>query len=207
MFITILVAISLLFLWSLVSYFTSRVEHADYILIKKHRGYEVRAYKSHIEAQTTVEGDYQEALGKGFRIIATYIFGGNRKQKSIAMTSPVIEQTFLSEKIAMTTPILASNVGSSHLIAFGMPRSYTMETLPTPNDNRVKLIKVPAKKMAVLRFSWYRSSARVAKMKEKLVELLRSDKVHTLGSPMYAGYSAPFTPPWMQRNEILIEIK
>jgi hypothetical protein len=44
-------------------------------------------------------------------------------------------------------------------------------------------------------------------MRKKLLAALARDKIGTQGNPSYAGYNAPWTPPWMRRNEVLIEIK
>lgn len=87
-----------------------------------------------------------------------------------------------------------------------MPHSYTLETLPTPNDPRVKIVMVPTKKYAVMRFSWYRTDARVKNMQEKLQKALTHDGMETKGGFAYAGYNAPWTPPWMNHNEVLAEI-
>jgi effector-binding domain-containing protein len=187
------------------------VEQADYTVVKKMNGYELREYPAHIVAQTIVEGSYDESMSAGFRIVAGYIFGGNTKKESIAMTAPVVAQkgevNKVSESIAMTAPVMATKEGDSQTISFGMPRSYTLETLPTPNDSRVKIVMIPAKKYAVMRFSWYRSDARVKRMQEKLLLALVRDGVATGGSIAYAGYNAPWTPPWMTRNEVLVELK
>jgi hypothetical protein len=88
-----------------------------------------------------------------------------------------------------------------------MPRSYTLETLPKPNDPRVKIVMIPARKFAVMRFSWYRSDARVKRVQEKLLTALECDGIAAAGSSAYAGYNAPWTPPWMTRNEVLVEMK
>jgi peptide-methionine (S)-S-oxide reductase len=111
------------------------------------------------------------------------------------------------ENIAMTAPVVATTEGDSQIISFGMPRSYTLETLPTPDDPRVKIVMIPAKKYAVLRFSGYRSDARVKSMQEKLLAALARDGVRAEGSSAFAGYNAPGTPPWMTRNEVLVEVK
>lgn len=205
--ILLIVLIIVVVLWSAWGYLSSNVEQAEYSIVKKADGYEVREYAPHIEAQTTVEGSYDEALNTGFRIIAGYIFGGNIKKESIAMTAPVREQKQSSEKIAMTAPVVASAEGGSRVIAFVMPRSYSLSTLPTPNDPRVKLVEVPAKKIAVLRFSWFRNSDRIKKMEERLLSELSRDSIEILGTPSYAGYNAPWTPPWMSRNEVMVEIR
>ncbi len=197
-------------LWSLWGYFGSRVEQTDYTVQKKARDYEIREYPEHIVAQTTVQGSYDASMSKGFTTVAGYIFGGNTKKKNISMTAPVMvekeEERKAAEKIAMTAPVISTNEGDSQTISFGMPRSYTLETLPTPTDPRVKIVMIPKKKYAVMQFSWYRSDARIKQMQEKLLSALVRDGVTTRGGVSYAGYNAPWTPPWMNRNEVLVEI-
>lgn len=205
----IIVAIALL--WSIWGFFGSRVEQTDYSVAKRMKGYEIREYPAHIVAQTNVQGPYGKFMSNGFRIVAGYIFGGNTKKESIAMTAPVVAQkggrSSASETIAMTAPVVATAAGDSQLISFSMPRSYTLETLPIPNDSRVKIVMVPAKKYGVMRFSWYRSDVRIKRMQEKLILALARDGLTSLGAPAYAGYNAPWTPPWMTRNEVLVELK
>ena len=210
MIYTLIALVAIMALWSLWGFFGSRVEQADYSLVKKMNGYEIREYPAHIVAQATVPGSYGDALSAGFRIVAGYIFGGNTKKESIAMTAPVVAQKGKSspsaESIAMTAPVVATAEGDSLVISFGMPRSYTLETLPKPNDPRVKIVMIPAKKYAVMRFSWVRSDARIKSTQDKLLSALARDKVGVKGSMAYAGYNAPWTPPWMNRNEVLVEI-
>jgi len=207
-FIAIVVFIAL---WSIWGFLGSRVEQADYAVVKTMNGYEIREYPAHIVAQATVPGSYGDALSDGFRIVAGYIFGGNTKKESIAMTAPVVakkgEGAQASESIAMTAPVVATAEGDSLVLSFGMPRSYTLETLPKPNDPRVKIVLIPAKKYAVMRFSWYRSDARIKNTQEKLLSALARDGIEAGGSAAYAGYNAPWAPPWMTRNEVLLEIK
>ena len=200
------IIVVILIIWSAYGYFTSRVEMAEYSVLEVKKGYEIRLYPSHIVAQTTVKGLYMDALNEGFSIVARYIFGGNSKKQSIAMTTPVIEKGGNSESIAMTSPVMANIEGESHVIAFGMPKSYTIETLPVPKDSRVKIVTIPERKMAVLQFSWWRSNELVKRKKQELVDLLNKDKISTKGEAQYAGYNAPWTPPWMVRNEVMIEI-
>ena len=203
----VLILISILGLWSLWGYFSSRVEQAKYSVLKTANGYEVREYAAHIEAQTRVDGSYREGLNMGFRIIAGYIFGGNAKKESIAMTAPVRADRGVSEPIAMTAPVLASGDGDGRIIAFVMPASYSLATLPTPTDSRVSLVEIPPKKIAALRFSWSSNTDRIKSMESRLLAMLSRDRVDIVGVPSYAGYNAPWTPPWMTRNEILVEIK
>jgi len=184
---------------------SSNTEQTEYSVVKTENEYQIRLYPQHIVAQTVVHGSYQDALNQGFRIIAGYIFGGNKKNEQIAMTAPVVERK-INESIAMTAPVVASIEGESHVIAFGMPRSYTLQTLPTPNDKRVTIVTIPEKKMAAIQFSWFRTSDRIQLKKQELLNALERDKVLVKGEPQYAGYNAPWTLPWMTRNEVLVEI-
>jgi effector-binding domain-containing protein len=199
--------LGVLILWSAYGYFSSRVENVAYSVIEKKGEYEIRIYPEHIVAQTVVKGGYNDALSQGFSIVAGYIFGGNTKKENISMTTPVTETSAKSQSIAMTAPVMATIKDESRTIAFGMPKSYTMETLPTPTDSRVQLVTVPEKKMAAIRFSWLRTESRIQKKKDLLLEALRKDNLNVVGEPQYAGYNAPGTPPWMTRNEVMIEIK
>jgi effector-binding domain-containing protein len=201
------IIIAVVIVWSVWGYFSSRVESTQYSVLEQKKNYEIRLYPEHIVAQTVVTGSYSEALNKGFRIVAGYIFGGNTKKESIAMTTPVIEKSAQSESIAMTTPVMTTVEGESHTIAFGMPRSHTLETLPVPNDSRVQIVTIPEKKMAAIRFSGVRTSSRVESKKNQLLDLLKEDGVAIVGEVQYAGYNAPWTPPWMTRNEVLVEIE
>ncbi len=209
MIYTIIVLVVLFLLWTAWGLFGSRVEQADYTVLGKKSDYEIREYPAHIVAQTTVSGSYSESLNSGFSIVASYIFGNNTKKESIAMTAPVVSQNSdkkASENIAMTAPVMATKSGDSQTISFGMPRSYTLETLPTPNDPRVKIVMMPTKKYAVKQFTWYRSDARIKDVQDKLLEALTRDGIVAQGDVAYAGYNAPWTPPWMTRNEVLVEI-
>ncbi len=207
MIYTIIALVVVLILWTAWGYFSSRVEQADYTVSKKMNGYEIRQYPSHVVAQTKVKGSYRESMNSGFTILAGYIFGGNVKKEGIAMTAPVTEQKTVSENIAMTTPVLVDIEGEERVISFSMPRSYTVETLPIPNDNRVKIVEVPTQKIAVIKFSGYRTDNKIKKMKKILMTKLSEDKVEIIGTPIYAGYNGPGTPPWMTRNEVMVEIK
>lgn len=210
--INILIAIIVItLLWSIWGFFGSRVEQTDYKVTRKMNSYEIREYPEHIVAQATVEGSPWESMGNGFRIVAGYIFGWNTTRESIAMTAPVVVQKKDSadvwENIAMTAPVLVTTKDNSQIISFSMPSSYTLKSLPTPTDSRVKIVTVPTKKYAAMRFRWYRSDGRIKNMQEKLLSALHLDGIATQGNISYAGYNAPWTPPWMVRNEVLVEIQ
>ena len=100
---------------------------------------EIRHYEPRIAAQTTVDADEEPARSDGFRRLAGYIFGGNSDSQKVAMTAPVSQSSGGSKKIAMTAPVTQAADGDSWVVRFFMPSKWTMDTLPTPNDDRVSL--------------------------------------------------------------------
>lgn len=207
MYYAIIAAVVLLGLWVLGSYLAVRnLEEPSFAVIEEHDGYEIRQYDSYIVAQTAVAGSFDVALKAGFRNIADYIFGNNTTKTSIAMTAPILEQK--SEKIAMTVPVIASDpTAAERTVAFVLPSKYTLETLPVPNNEAVKLREVPAYKAAVSRFTGYATEKRIATKKETLVATLTEAGVTMLDTPQVAQYNPPLSFPFTRRNEIIVVIE
>jgi hypothetical protein len=186
------------------------IEEPAYTVGEQKNGYEIRNYRPYIIAETIVSGNYDSATNKGFQIIADYIFGNNIKKESISMTTPVLESGAggTSEQIAMTIPVVETVLGNtSRRIAFVLPSKYTLDTLPLPNNPAVKFTEVPARRVAVLRFTWYPTSARVERKKELLKNFLVRDKQEIVGEVETARYNPPLSMPLLLRSEILIPIK
>jgi SOUL heme-binding protein len=132
----------------------SNVEQPKYRVVESSGNIEIRDYAPMIVAEAEVAGDRRDSIGKGFRIIADYIFGNNTSAQKVPMTAPVTQQG--NEKIAMTAPVTQQGDGNIWRVRFVMPSSYTMETLPKPNNPAVKLKEIGAKRYAAIRFPAWR---------------------------------------------------
>lgn len=181
------------------------VEEPAFTTVIRDGAFEVRDYPAQVVAEVTVPGDQKEAASRGFRLLAGYIFGGNRRRQSIAMTAPVAEIP-AGEKIAMTAPVTQTGGPGLWVIRFTMPRAYTLESLPVPDDARVHLRRLPPSRMAVLKFS---GVAGKRDLDEKSSALARMAKLHGLslaGPPSLAQYDPPWTPWFMRRNEVMVAV-
>jgi hypothetical protein len=128
------------------------IEKAKYTVLEKEDGFEIRKYDPQIVAETFVEGDLEKAGSEGFRRLYDYISGENTKKQSISMTAPVSQETG-SNKIAMTAPVKQEMKNNRWRITFLMPAEYTLETLPEPNDTRVRLAEESGRLMVALKYS------------------------------------------------------
>ncbi len=168
---------------------------------------EYREYAAYLKAETLVEGaaDFESAGNEGFRRLFRYITGGNTTQSKIAMTAPV-SQTGEGEKISMTVPVQQTGLSGGWLIAFTLPKQYTLETAPVPADSRVRIVSQPERLFAVLRYSGRWTESNYNESRDELLAILAAAGIAVRGEPQLARYNAPFIPPFMRRNEVLIEV-
>jgi hypothetical protein len=181
------------------------IEEAKYKVVEKDNRFEIRDYTPHILAETIVDGDLEEAGNKAFNRLFRYISGDNRSRKKGAMTAPVSQQP-MGEKIKMTAPVGQRRVQEKWAVSFMMPASYTIETLPEPEDQNITLRQVPARRMASVRYSGFWTEKRYLRYKSELESWIKEKGLTIVGDPMWARYNPPFTPWFLRRNEILIPI-
>lgn len=187
--------------WSAMA---SNVETPHYSVSTKSGNLEIREYGPTIVAEAMVEGERDKAIQRGFRIIADYIFGNNLSSTKVAMTAPVMQQS--NEKIAMTAPVIQQASGRSWNVRFVMPSKYTIETLPKPVNPQVALIEVPATRFAVIRFSGFAGQDSLDRHQAQLRTYMAERNLTAINEPQYAFYNAPWTLPFMRRNEVMIEV-
>jgi len=167
------------------------VEQARYEVLRKIGKLEIRRYSILILARVDGYGD------GGFNILFQFITGNNRQKSKVNMTAPVV-----SQQIEMTAPVL-SETGS---IAFVMPEGFTLETTPEPLDDRVKVVEIPERVVAALRFSGRWSKSIFKKKSGELLKELEKAGIKTVGQVFSMRYNGPFTPWFLRRNEVAIVV-
>ena len=181
------------------------IEEAAYKVINVDGKFEIRDYTTHILAETVVEGDFKEAGNAAFKRLFRYISGDNRSRDRVAMTAPV-SQVSTGEKIKMTAPVGQQRLQEKWTVSFMMPASYTLKTLPEPEDPKVTLRQVPARRIAAVRYSGFWSEQNYLRYKLELESWIKEKGFASVGDPIWARYNPPFTPWFLRRNEILIPI-
>ena len=182
----------------------SNVEKPDYKVIQSEQNIEIRQYEPMIIAEVEVDGKREDAIRDGFRLLADYIFGNNTVQQVISMTAPVQQKE--NQKIAMTAPVQQQSTGKSWRMSFVMPSKYSMDSLPVPNNNRVRLKEILTKKFVVIEFSGTNSNENVTEHENQLMNYIEANQIKINGSPKYAFYNPPWSLPFLRRNEVMIEI-
>ena len=182
----------------------SNVEKPDYKVIQSEQNIEIRQYEPMIIAEVEVDGKREDAIRDGFRLLADYIFGNNTVLQVISMTAPVQQKE--NQKIAMTAPVQQQSMGKSWRMSFVMPSKYRLDSLPVPNNNRVRLKEILTKKFAVIEFSGTNTDENVTKYENQLMNYKEENQIKINDSPKYAFYNPPWSLPFLRRNEVMIEI-
>ena len=184
------------------------IESPKYRTLHKDRKFEIREYEEYIVAEAEIDGEFGSALQKGFRVLADYVFGGNKSKVRIDMTVPVTEQPVSGEKVDMTVPVTSSPIeeGKKYRIAFTMPSKYTLESLPEPDNKTISFRKLDNHRVAALRFSGSLNSRLAARKAKELETWINENKYSKKGGFVFAQYNPPWIPGIFRRNEVLTEV-
>lgn len=216
--------------WSLYQRYTT--ETVPYTVVARVGDAELRRYPPTVLAETVAD-DEREAFRRLFRYISganeagTDISmtapvnvsdgddhdggasGGDGADDSggvsIPMTAPV-EISDGNRRIPMAAPVERDAAADGVRMAFSLPSEYDAGAAPRPTDDDVALVAVPARTLAVRRFSWRPTAARIERETQRLRESLAAADVPLAGDPFYMGYDAPWTLPFLRRNEVAVEV-
>ncbi len=195
-------------LWTLVGWIV--VNSIESPLSRNHEqrsGYEIRDQGPYLMARVQIDGPWSEALDEGRHIIGGYLAGDNTTQSSIALTLPVDIQEPEGEPIALAAPVVQEGKNGQWLVSFILPSKYTSDTVPRPNDPRIRLIAVPAQRIAVLTFGGWVDRPRVQERQEEVKRLLKQDNETIISPFRVVQYGTPWVPPFVRRNEIVVTIR
>lgn len=186
---------------------------------------ELRQYQPFIVAEIDVEAaNSREAATKGFRPLAGYIFGGNIPREKIKMTAPVASQALGGEKISMTAPVTTqarkgenismtapvttaqSPDSDTYTVQFAMPSKWTMDTLPQPDDENIRLLEKPAQLRIAKTYRGDPAADEIAAAKERLLNHAEREGFIASGAPIWAGYSSPAVPGPLRKWEVMLPV-
>jgi len=174
-----------------VSNSRAATESAPYKVVKVEGDFELREYQTlHLAKVTMPSSDKRsQKMDGGFRKLFRFIDGQNER----------------SEKISMTTPVIVEHGDKESSMSFVMPVASVTKGLPVPKGE-VKLDKIPAVKIAALRFSGVSDAVKEAEKLQALQAWVKKQGVVAAGTPLFAFYDPPWTLSFMRRNEVLLRL-
>lgn len=155
------------------------------------KGYEIRSYAGYSVCSTNDTTDGAGggmASGRSFNTLAGYIFGDNKQEEKMSMTTPVI-------------------MGADGGMSFVLPRGRSAATAPLPKTDKVLLRDVDESLVAAREFTGICTEAEVAAQRALLEDaLLFSGVAYDNLSFQVLQYNPPYTLPWLRRNEVILKL-
>ena len=174
---------------------------------------QIRRYAPQTLAETTVDDRaWPDALNEGVSRLTDYLFGGNELERTLPMSAPVLTSVTAARRNleSWRPPSVAQlnelNGPTSRIVALAMPSHFTLDDLPAPKDERVRLHGVPERRMAALSFRGNYTGDLPAQKRNELLFLLKCAGLKAASEVWFAGYDSPRTLPLLRRNEVLVEL-
>jgi hypothetical protein len=191
------------------------LQEPSYTVVQRTADYEIRDYAAYTVASTNMRsiddqdeegtdgvGVENPALqGAAFNSLAAYIFGANRQQ----------------DVLPMTTPVTTTACGE---MRFFLARD--LEKIPEPLEqdearsvyetDRILIQEIPPARLAVRRFPGFATNGEIRRQKQSLLAVLALDEVeldvpHGAAVPhVVFQYNPPYTLPVVRRNEIAVAV-
>lgn len=176
-----------LLIWTLYGAFVSmNIDEPPYQVVETlENGVEIREYAGQIWA-ITLDDDWNRGFGRLFG----YISGANLGEEKIEMTAPVVTGTRNGEPF----------------MAFVMPEGFDLDGTPPPLDERVRIELVEERRTAAIAFSGYATVESRRRHQAILEDTLKDRGIETGGDPVLMQYNDPWTPPFLRRNEVGVEV-
>ena len=154
-----------------------------------------------------MDSSFTGAGNQAFGVLVAFISGRNSTRGKVAMTAPVVQEQ-ASTKIRMTSPVVQeSGAGSGrHVVAFVMPAEFTLDTLPTPSDPRIKVRQVPIHVAAVETFTGRWTERTYLEQLAELRTAVEQAGLEVGGPPRFARFDPPWTPWFLRRNEVVLPV-
>jgi hypothetical protein len=166
------------------------IERYPYVVKKKYNRFEIRNYETTLftTVKLSTKG-YKNSSGKGFSILAGYIFGNNDRNEKIAMTSPV-----------------SMSLEDSMTMMFMVPKKFNKDNLPKPNQSGIEFREEPAKTVAAISFSGWANDAKIEEYKQHLKVALDAEGFKYSNRFYFFGYNAPYEV-FNRKNEVIVELQ
>lgn len=186
----------------------TELETPKYTVLKSKANFEIRKYDPFSVCSVSITttravnnstdatvASPEQPSSRAFGSLAGYLFGKNKEQQAMKMTTPVL----------MTG-------GDNRTMSFVLPSAYWNGEKMAPEplcDSGVRLEEKAGEVRAVIMFGGYASKKEVEQRKSQLRRYLAeqsdwlSDENHVFA---VAQYNDPFTPPWKRLNEVSLPV-
>ena len=149
---------------------------------------EFKIYDKYTKASVNTKAYNMNSASSNFPVLANYIFGGNKDNTQMAMTSPVLY-----------------NMSNKSSFSFIMPKQFEINNLPSPNTDKIFFETIKNQCVAVMEFSGFANEKNCAVKHLELLNILKKNNIAHNNDFMIAVYQPPYQLI-NRKNEIWVEV-
>jgi hypothetical protein len=147
-----------------------------------------KIYNNYTKASVNNKAYNMNSASSNFPVLANYIFGGNKDNTKMAMTSPVLY-----------------NMSNKSSFSFIMPKQFEINNLPSPDTEKIFFETVKNQCVAVMEFSGFANEKNCAVKHLELLNILKKNNITYNNDFMIAVYQPPYQLI-NRKNEIWVEV-
>ena len=147
-----------------------------------------KIYNNYTKASVNNKAYNMNSASSNFPVLANYIFGGNKDNTKMAMTSPVLY-----------------NMSNKSSFSFIMPKQFEINNLPSPDTEKIFFETVKNQCVAVMEFSGFANEKNCAVKHLELLNILKKNNIAYNNDFMIAVYQPPYQLI-NRKNEIWVEV-
>jgi hypothetical protein len=147
-----------------------------------------KIYDKYSKASVSTQAYNMNSASRNFPVLANYIFGGNKGNIQMAMTSPVLY-----------------NMSNKSSFSFIMPKEFEINNLPSPNTEKIFFETVKNQCIAVIKFSGFANEKNCTAKHLELLNILNKNNITCNNDFMIAVYQPPYQII-NRKNEIWVEV-
>ena len=159
---------------------------------------EIRQYGPRVAVEVHVAGAEDAARAAAVERLTAFVGGANLRGEEVAAALPVAQRPEGADP----------GPGEARLwaVRIHLPMHARIATLPPPDDGALRLRALPAKTVAVLRFTGVPRPTRTAERRAALAGMLAGSGWRPAGAAEAWFYDPPWTIPALRRNEIAVPV-
>ena len=189
---TLYIFLGILFLFTVWQFYGSynnkQYETISNEIIGSINSIDFKIYDQYTKASVNTKAYNMNSASGNFPVLANYIFGGNKDNIQMEMTSPVLY-----------------NMSNKSSFSFVMPNEFEINNLPSPNSEKIFFETVKNQCIAVIKFRGFANEKNCAAKHLELLNILKKNNIDCNNDFMIAVYQPPYQII-NRKNEIWVEV-
>ena len=171
---------------------SAKQERPEYTVTSAGKEFEIRDYGPQVMAEISLRGTYRRSVEQGYIQLERYFLGENLVPEAMKITPPIM---------------VREDIAGGWQTIFLLPAGSRVETAPRPNDERIRVVEFPNRRIAAVKFPGKLNEVVMREQAARLDAWLMARDIGHRGDFTLAGYDPPWISAERRKNEVMVTLK